>query len=154
MGAYTSAQLYIRLIALGLGILGGLCQTVWSQVVGMNCGAANVGEYVFHTECLAWTELFLSFPQSVSGEMVSVTLAGAIAGFVAGVGSMWRPRWAALLFFVLAALNLVLVAWAAATEEQTGIALGLGALAVAVPLACGALLWWRGEYRAPPRPAG
>lgn len=153
MGAYTSAQLFIRLIALGLGMLGGLCQTVWSQVVGMNCGTTRVGEYVYHTECLAWTELFLSFPSGASGEMVSVTLAGAIAGFAAGVGSMWRPRWAAIAFFGLAAVNLALVAGAAATEEQEGIAVGLGALAVAVPLVCGGLLWWRGEYRAPRGPA-
>ena len=149
MAAYTSAQLSIRLIALALGLLGGLCQTVWSQVVGMNCGSVRVGEYVFHTECLAWTELFLRFPQAAGSEMVSVVLAGAIAGFIAGVGGMWRARWAGLLFFLLAVANLGLVVGAAATEEQRGIALALGAVAVTVPLICGALLWWRGEYRAP-----
>lgn len=151
MGAYTSAQLFARLIALALGMLGGLCQTVWSQVVGMNCGSVQIGEYVFHTECLAWTELFLRFPQSVAPEMVSVVLAGAIAGFIAGIGGMWLSRWAALLFILLSAANLALVIGAATTEEQQTIAVILGAVAVVVPLVGGALLWRWGEYRAPRR---
>ena len=151
MGAYTSSQVYIRLIALALGILGGLCQTVWSQVVGMNCGSVEIGEYVFHTECLAWTELFLRYPPSIASEMVSVVLAGSIAGFIAGAGGMWRARWAAILFFALAVANLCMIVAAAFAEDQYSKAILLGVLAVAVPLASGALLWWRGEYRAPRR---
>ena len=153
MGAYTSSQLYIRLITLVLGMLGGLCQTVWSQVVGMNCGSVQIGEYVFHTECLAWTELFLRYQSGVSSEMVSVVLAGSIAGFIAGAGGMWRARWAAVLFLALAIANLSMIILATATEEQYGKAVLLSALAVAVPLICGGLLWWRGEYRAPRRGA-
>lgn len=147
MSAYTGAQLLTRLLALALGLAGGLCQTVWSQVVGMRCGAAVVGEYVFHTECLAWTELFLRFPQAAADEMVSVVLVGAIAGFVAGIGGMWRPRWAALLFGALALLNLGLAGYAAVSGAQAGIALGLGALAVIAPAGAGVALWLRGEYR-------
>ena len=153
MGAYTSEQMLARLLALALGMAGGLCQTVWSQVVGMRCGSAQVGEYVFHTECVAWTELFLRFPQGVAGEMTSLTLAGAIAGFVAAGAGMWRPRWGALLFAALAALNLALAAGAALTETQRDIALALGALAVAAPAVSGGLLWRWGEYRAPTRRA-
>ena len=111
MGAYTSTQLMVRLLALLLGLAGGLCQTVWSQVVGMRCGATEIGEYVFHTECLAWTELFLRFPQDASAQMVSIVLAAAIAGMVAGLGGMWRSRWAALLFLLLAAWNLGLLVY-------------------------------------------
>ena len=149
MAAYTGAQLLTRLLALLLGMAGGLCQTVWSQVVAMKCGAATVGEYVFHTECLAWTELFLRFPAGAAEPMVSLVLAGAIAGFAAGIGGMWRPRWAALLFLALALLNLGLAAYAAASGSQTSIALGLSALAVIVPAGAGAALWQRGEYRPP-----
>ena len=112
MGAYTSTQLMVRLVALLLGLAGGLCQTVWSQVVGMRCGATQIGEYVFHTECLPWTELFLRFPQDVSPQMVSLVLAAAIAGFVAGLGGMWRARWAGVLFLLLAAWNLGLLLFA------------------------------------------
>ena len=151
MGAYTSSQLITRLLALVLGLAGGLCQTVWSQVVGMRCGATEVGEYVFHLECLPWTQLFLRFPEDVASQMVSLVLACAIAGFVAGLGGMWRPHWAALLFLLLAAVNLALVIYAAATGDQKGIALILSALSVAMPALCGLLLWWRGEYRAPRR---
>lgn len=151
MGAYTSSQLYVRLIALALGLLGGLSQTVWSQVVGMNCGSVEIGEYVFHTECLAWTELFLRYPPSVADEMVSVVLAGSIAGFIAGAGGMWRARWAALLFLLVAFANLGMIILATATQEQYGKAVALSALAVLVPLAAGAFLWWRGEYRGPRR---
>ena len=151
MGAYTSAQLIARLLALLLGLAGGLSQTVWSQVVSMRCGAARIGEYVFHTDCVAWTELFVRFPQDMSAQMVSLVLAGAIAGMVAGLGGMWRPHWGALLFILLAALNLGLVVFGAATFEQKGIALILAVLSVAVPALCGLLLWWRGEYRAPRR---
>ena len=152
MSAYTGAQLLTRLLALALGLAGGLCQTVWSQVVGMRCGATAVGEYVFHTECLAWTELFLRFPAGAAEAMVSVVLFGAIAGFAAGIGGMWRPRWAALLFAALALLNLGLAGYAAISGAQTGIALGLSALAVIAPAVAGAALWQRGEYR-PPSPA-
>lgn len=157
MGAYTSTQLMIRLLTLLLGLAGGLCQTVWSQVVGMRCGAAQVGEYVFHTECLAWTELFLRFPQDASTQMVSIVLAAAIAGMVAGLGGMWRARWAALLFLLLAAWNLGLLIYAVTGMDQKGIAIVLAALSIAVPALCAALLWWRGEYRATRRtiaPAG
>ena len=153
MGALTSSQLYARLIALALGILGGLCQTVWSQVVGMNCGSVEIGEYVFHTECLAWTEWFLRYPPGTAAELVSVVLAGSIAGFIAGAGGMWRPRWAAVLFLALGVANLGLIIGAAMTAEQHGKALGLSVLAVAVPLLCGALLWRYGEYRGRRRPA-
>lgn len=148
MGAYTSTQLMVRLLALLLGLAGGLCQTVWSQVVGMRCGATEIGEYVFHTECLAWTELFLRFPQDVSAQMVSIVLAAAIAGMVAGLGSMWRARWAALLFMLLAVWNLGLLVFAVTGMDQKGIAIILAVLSVAVPALCGVLLWWRGEYRA------
>ncbi len=151
MGAYTGAQLLTRLLALVLGMAGGLCQTVWSQVVGMRCGSATVGEYVLHTECLAWTELFLRFPQDIAAQMVSLTLACSIAGFVAGLGGMWRPLWAAPLFLLLAAVNLGLVIFAAAAADQKSVALMLASLSVAVPAICGALLWWRGEYRVPGR---
>ena len=153
MGAYTSAQLMARLVALGLGLAGGLCQAVWSQVVGMRCGAAEIGEYVFHTECLPWTELFLRFPQDASIQMVSIVLAAAIAGMVAGLAGMWRARWAALVFGLLAALNLGLVIFAATTMDQKPIAVILGMVSVAVPLICGFLLWWRGEHRATRRQA-
>ena len=149
MGAYTSSQLYTRLIALAMGLIGGLCQTVWAQVIGMNCGAIQIGEYVVHTECLAWTDLFLRYPQEATGAMGSVVLGGAIAGFVAGFGSMWRPRWAAILYAALALANLLMIFGAAATQDQYGKALALSALAVAAPLAAGLLLWQRGEYRAP-----
>ena len=152
MSAYTGAQLLTRLLALALGLAGGLCQTVWSQVVGMRCGAVVVGEYVFHTECLAWTELFLRFPQAAADEMVSVVLVGAIAGFAAGIGGMWRPRWAALLFAALALLNLGLAGYAVVGGSQPGIAVGLSTLAVIAPAGAGAALWLRGEYR-PPSPA-
>ena len=157
MGAYTSTQLIIRLLALGLGLAGGLCQTVWSQVVGMRCGAAQVGEYVFHTECLAWTELFLRFPQDASAQMVSVVLAAAIAGMVAGLGGMWRARWGGALFLLLAVWNLGLLVFAVAVMDQKSIAVILAVLSVAAPALSGVLLWWRGEYRAPRRniaPAG
>lgn len=155
MGAYTSSQLIIRLLALALGLTGGLCQTVWSQVVGMRCGAAQVGEYVIFTKCEAWTELFLRFPDHVAAQMVSLVLAGAIAGIVAGLGGMWRPRWAALLFVLLAAVNLGLVIYGSGAGDQKGIAIILAALSVAVPALCSVLLWWRGEYRVPRRqPAG
>ena len=154
MGAYTSSQLITRLLALMLGMAGGLCQTVWSQVVSMRCGATAVGEYVFHLECLPWTELFLRFPQDVATQMVSLVLACAIAGFVAGLGGMWRPRWAALLFLLLAVVNLGLVIYGSATGDQKGIAVTLAALSVIVPAICGLLLWWRGEYRAPRRQSG
>ena len=147
MGAYTSTQLMVRLLALLLGLAGGLCQTVWSQVVGMRCGAAQIGEYVFHTECLAWTELFLRFPQDASTQMVSVVLAAAIAGMVAGLGGMWRARWGGVLFLLLAVWNLALLVFAVTTMDQKGIAVILAALSVGVPALCGALLWWRGEYR-------
>ena len=153
MGAYTSSQLYVRLITLALGMLGGLCQTVWSQVVGMNCGSVEIGEYVFHTECLAWTELFLRYPSSVASEMVSVVLAASVAGFIAGAGGMWRARWAAILFLLLAFANLFIIVAAITTEDQYAKAVALSVLAVAVPLICGILLWWRGEYRAPRRGA-
>ena len=148
MGAYTGTQLMVRLIALALGITGGLCQTVWSQVVGMRCGATRVGEYVFHTECLAWTELFLRFPEAFAAEMVSVVLAGAIAGFVAGILGMWRTRWGMALFLLLAALNLVLVVYAAGTMDQKPIAIFLALISILAPALCGGLLWWRGEHRA------
>jgi len=148
MGAYTSTQLMVRLLALLLGLAGGLCQTVWSQVVGMRCGATEIGEYVFHTECLAWTELFLRFPQDASVQMVSIVLAAAIAGMVAGLGGMWRARWAALLFLLLAVWNLGLLVFAVTGTDQKGIAIILAVLSIAVPALCGALLWWRGEYRA------
>ena len=147
MGAYTSSQLIIRLLALALGMAGGLCQTVWSQVVGMRCGDAQVGEYVIFTKCEAWTELFLRFPEDAAMRMVSLVLACAIAGFVAGLGSMWRPHWAALLFLLLAVVNLGLVMYASATGDQKGIAMILAALSVVVPVICSVLLWWRGEYR-------
>ena len=147
MGAYTSTQLMVRLLALLLGLAGGLCQTVWSQVVGMRCGAAQIGEYVFHTECLAWTELFLRFPQDASTQMVSIVLAAAIAGMVAGLGGMWRARWAGVLFLLLTVWNLALLVFAVTTMDQKGIAVILAALSVGVPALCGALLWWRGEYR-------
>ena len=147
MGAYTSTQLMVRLVALLLGMSGGLCQTVWSQVVGMRCGAAQIGEYVFHTECLAWTELFLRFPQDTSAQMVSIVLAGAIAGFVAGLGGMWRARWAGALFFLLAVWNLGLLLFAITSADQKSIAVILAIVSVAVPAFCGILLWWRGEYR-------
>ena len=153
MGAYTTSQLYVRLVALALGMLGGLCQTVWSQVVGMNCGSVQIGEYVFHTECLAWTELFLRFPSSVASEMVSVVLGASVAGFIAGAGGMWRARWAAIIFLLLAVANLSIIITAITTEDQYPKAVGLSVLAVAVPLICGVLLWWRGEYRAPRRSA-
>ena len=148
MGAYTSTQLIVRLLALLLGLAGGLCQTVWSQVVGMRCGATEIGEYVFHTECLAWTELFLRFPQDASAQMVSIVLAAAIAGMVAGLGGMWRARWAALLFLLLAIWNLGLLVYAVSGMDQKGIAIILAVLSIAAPALCGALLWWRGEYRA------
>lgn len=149
MGAYTSTQLMIRLLALLLGLSGGLCQTVWSQVVGMRCGATQIGEYVFHTDCLPWTELFLRFPEDASTQMVSVVLAAAIAGMVAGLGGMWRARWAGLLFLLLAAWNLGLLAYATTTVDQKPIAVILAGISIAVPAICGVLLWWRGEYRAP-----
>ena len=133
MGAYTSTQLMVRLLALLLGLAGGLCQTVWSQVVGMRCGATQIGDYVFHTECLPWTELFLRFPQDASAQMVSIVLAAAIAGMVAGLGCMWRARWASFLFLLLAAWNLGLLVYAIATVDQKGIAVILAAVSIAVP---------------------
>ena len=151
MGAYTSTQLIVRLLTLLLGLAGGLCQTVWSQVVGMRCGAAQIGEYVFHTDCLPWTELFLRFPQDSSTEMVSVVLAAAIAGMVAGLGGMWRARWAAVLFLLLAVWNLGLLVYAVTGMDQKLIAVILAFVSVAVPAICAVLLWWRGEYRAPRR---
>ena len=147
MGAYTGTQMLIRLVTLLLGLAGGLCQTVWSQVVGMRCGAAQIGEYVFHTECLPWTELFLRFPQDASTYMVSLVLAASIAGMVAGIGGMWRARWAAVLFALLAVFNLGLLIFATATFDQKGIAVILAILSIAVPALCALLLWWRGEYR-------
>ena len=153
MGAYTSSQLYVRLITLALGMLGGLCQTVWSQVVGMNCGSVQIGEYVFHTECLAWTELFLRYQPGIASEMVSVVLAGSIAGFIAGAGGMWRARWAAILFLAVAVANLGMIILAITTGEQFLKAVLLSGLAVVVPAICSMLLWWRGEYRAPRRSA-
>lgn len=153
MGAYTSTQLMVRLVALLLGLAGGLCQTVWSQVVGMRCGAAQIGEYVFHTECLAWTELFLRFPQDASVQMVSVVLAAAIAGMVAGLGGMWRARWAGVLFLLLAAWNIGLLVYAITSHDQKGIAVILAFASIAVPAFCGVLLWWRGEYRVSRRQA-
>ena len=151
MGAYTSTQLIVRLLTLLLGLAGGLCQTVWSQVVGMRCGAAQIGEYVFHTDCLPWTELFLRFPQDSSTEMVSVVLAAAIAGMVAGLGGMWRARWAAVLFLLLAVWNIGLLVYAVTGMDQKPIAVILALVSVAVPAICAVLLWWRGEYRAPRR---
>ncbi len=151
MGAYTSTQLIVRLLTLLLGLAGGLCQTVWSQVVGMRCGAAQIGEYVFHTDCLPWTELFLRFPQDSSTEMVSVVLAAAIAGMVAGLGGMWRARWAAVLFLLLAVWNIGLLVYAVTGMDQKPIAVILAFVSVAVPAICAVLLWWRGEYRAPRR---
>ncbi|MCY4416713.1 MAG: hypothetical protein OXE87_10460 [Chloroflexi bacterium] len=151
MGAYTSTQLIVRLLTLLLGLAGGLCQTVWSQVVGMRCGAAQIGEYVFHTDCLPWTELFLRFPQDSSTEMVSVVLAAAIAGMVAGLGGMWRARWAAVLFLLLAVWNVGLLVYAVTGMDQKPIAVILAFVSVAVPAICAVLLWWRGEYRAPRR---
>ncbi len=153
MGAYTGAQLMTRLLALALGLAGGLSETVWSHVVGMRCGAVKVGEYVLYTDCLPWTELFLRFPEHLGSQMVSLLMAGAIAGLVAGFVGMWRPLWAAVLFLLLALLNLGLSAFAAATVEQKGIALGLAVLAVVVPAVCAIILWWRGEYRVRRRPA-
>ena len=151
MGAYTSTQLIVRLLTLLLGLAGGLCQTVWSQVVGMRCGAAQIGDYVFHTDCLPWTELFLRFPQDSSTEMVSVVLAAAIAGMVAGLGGMWRARWAAVLFLLLAVWNVGLLVYAVTGMDQKPIAVILAFVSVAVPAICAVLLWWRGEYRAPRR---
>ena len=147
MGAYTSTQLMVRLLALLLGLAGGLCQMVWSQVVGMRCGATQIGEYVFHTECVAWTELFLRFPQDANTQMVSFVLAAAIAGIVAGLGGMWRSRWASLLFLILAVWNLGLVVYGVSSMDQKQIAVILAILSVAVPVICGVVLWWRGEYR-------
>lgn len=147
MGAYTSTQLMVRLVALLLGMVGGLCQTVWSQVVGMRCGSTQIGEYVFHTVCLPWTELFLRFPEDMNTQMVSFVLAAAIAGFVAGLGGMWRARWAAVLFLLLAAWNLGLLVYAITTVDQKSIAVILAVISIVVPAFCGILLWWRGEYR-------
>lgn len=138
---------------MAIGLIGGLCQTVWSQVVGMNCGAIQVGEYVVHTECLAWTELFLRYPQGAAGLMTGAVLGGAVAGFVAGIGSMWQPRWASFLYGALAIANLFMILTAVATEEQYAKAVGLSALAIVAPLCAGWLLWWRGEYRGAPVPA-
>ena len=148
MGAYTSTQLIVRLLALLLGLAGGLCQTVWSQVVGMRCGATQIGEYVFHTDCLAWTELFLRFPEDANTQMVSFVLAAAIAGMVAGMAGMWRARWAGTLFLLLAVWNLGLLVYANATVDQKSIAVILAGISIGVPAFCGVLLWWRGEYRA------
>ncbi len=146
MGAYTSTQLMVRLVALLLGLAGGLCQMVWSQVVAMRCGATQIGDYVFHTECVAWTELFLRFPQDVSTQMVSIVLAAAIAGILAGLGGMWRARWSSVLFLMLAAWNVGLLIYGITAMEQKGIAIILAFVAVGVPAFCGVLLWWRGEY--------
>lgn len=154
MGAYTSSQLITRLLALALGITGGLCQAVWSHVAGTACGSTAVGEYVFYMDCPPWMELFLRFPESVATQIVGLVLACAIAGFVAGLGSMWRPRWAALLFLLLAVVNLGLVIYGAATGDQKGIAVTLAVLSVIVPAISALLLWWRGEYRAPRRQSG
>ena len=85
--------------------------------------------------------------------MVSIVLAAAIAGMVAGMGGMWRARWAALLFLLLAAWNLGLLIYAVTGMDQKGIAIVLAVLSIAVPGLCGALLWWRGEYRGGPAPA-
>ena len=51
--AHTSTQNYARLVAMAMGLIGGLCHTDWSRVVGMNWGASQVGECVVHTEYLA-----------------------------------------------------------------------------------------------------
>ena len=124
MGAYTSSQLITRLLALALGMAGGLCQTVWSQVVSMRCGATAVGEYVFHLECLPWTQLFLRFPQDVATQWWPG--AGLRHRWVyCRLWQLWRPRWAALLFALLAVVNLGLVIYAAATGDQKGIAVTL-----------------------------
>ena len=148
MGAYTGTQLMVRLTALLLGLAGGLCQTVWSQVVGMRCGSHQIGEYVFHTDCLPWTELFLRFPQDTNTWMVSFVLGAAILGMVAGLGGMWRARWAALVFMLLAAWNLGLLVFATTSGDQKGIAVILALLSIGVPVLCGVILWWRGEYHA------
>ena len=148
MGAYTSSQLISRLLALALGIAGGLCQAVWSHVAGMLCGSSAVGEYVIYTDCPPWTELFLRFPESIATQIVGLVLAAAIAGMVAGLGGMWRPHWATPLFLLLAVVNLGLLIFAVTAMDQKGIAIILAALSIAVPALCGALLWWRGEYRA------
>ena len=149
MGAYTNKQMFARLFALALGVLGGLCQTIWSQVVSLNCEPTSIGEFVFHTECHAWTELFLSFPQDAPVDMVSIVLAGAIAGFVAGAGAMWKPNWAAILFLGLAMANLAIVAGAVAVMDQDKLAVALGLLSIAVPLVCAGVAWRWGEFRGP-----
>lgn len=147
MGAYTTSQLTSRLTALLLGLCGGLCQLVWSHAIGMNCDATLLGDFVMHFQCPAWTELLLKFPPSAAPTLEAATLAAGIAGFAAGAGAMWRPRWAALLFAGLAAANLIMVVGAMAAGQQDGRAIGLAALAVAVPLAAAGLAWRWGEYR-------
>lgn len=158
MGAYTSTQLMVRLAALGFGLLGGLCQVIWSQVVGMGCGATELGSYVFHLKCPPWTELFLKFPDDISPEMVSVVLAAAIVGFLASAAVLWRPRWGALMFVTLSIANLAMVVGAIASVDQDGLSSGLGILAIVVPLACALVAWRWGEYRVrravPQQPSG
>ena len=147
MGAYTTSQLTSRLTALLLGLCGGLCQLVWSHAIGMNCDATLLGDFVMHFQCPAWTELLLKFPPSSAPTLEAATLAAGIAGFTAGAGAMWRPRWAAMLFAGLAVANLVMVAGAMAAGQQDGRAIGLATLAVLVPLAAAGLAWRWGEYR-------
>lgn len=148
MGAYTTSQLLSRLAALLLGLLGGLCQLVWSHVIGMNCDPTQLGEYVMIFQCPSWTELFLRFPAAAAPALESVALAAGIAGLLAGGGAVWRPRWSALLFAALAAVNLALVAGAVVSAgERQGLAAGLGILAIVIPLAAAAIAWRWGEYR-------
>lgn len=148
MGAYTTSQLLSRLAALLLGLLGGLCQLVWSHVIGMNCDPTQLGEYVMIFQCPAWTELFLRFPATAAPTLESVAMAAGIAGLLAGAGALWRPRWSALLFAALAAANLALVAGAIiSAAEGQGLAAGLSILAIIVPLSAAAIAWRWGEYR-------
>ena len=93
--------------------------------------------------------MFLSFPQDAPVDMVSIVLAGAIAGFVAGAVAMWKPNWAAILFLGLAMANLAMVAGAVAAMDQDKLAVALGVLPIAVPLVCAGVAWRWGEFRGP-----
>ena len=93
---------------------------------------------------MLWPNRPTSSNLSSAPTLEAATLAAGIAGFTAGAGAMWRPRWAALLFAILVAANLAFVSGAMTAGEQDGRAIGL---AVVAPLAAAGITWRWGEYR-------
>ena len=142
MDIYTRKQLFTRLIAALVGVVGGMAELTWVQIINLACDPKPLDGMQIIQNCPPITRLFLRFADEWVSTVSTVLFIAGVATIAAGLLSLWRPSGSAIIFTMVALVNLVAVLVASVGDPPSS-ALVSAFLSVAVPLAVvGSLLKW------------